>query len=272
MSDADKQSGFEWQKGIWDELSGIYVDEIEGRFGPVFKYLFDRAKLKSGERVLDLGTGTGQIAFAAKSMVGDEGKVTAVDISPEMLTRAEDGANKRGISNIEFLEGRAEKIPVADNSYDAVLASLSMMYVIERDTAAKEIARILRPSGRFIAAVWADRDKSDIVKFQTIAGSFAPKPPVEGVGPGALAEPDAFLAQLRDAGLSATAELEFTDFEFPNFELAWSALAVVTTANLDPSVQEAAKVAVKKEMWAKDNEPRHFKNGTIYISATKPNS
>ena len=121
------------------------------------------------------------------------GKVTAVDISGEMLARVRVGAQARDLSNIVSAEGRGEAIPVPDQSHDAVLASLSLMYVIDRAAAAREIARVLRPGGRFVAAVWAGADQTDIVQFQQIAGSFAPAPPVEGVGPGALADATQFI-------------------------------------------------------------------------------
>ena len=85
-----------------------------------------------------------------------------------------------------------------------MLASLSLMYVIDREAAAHEIARVLRPGGRLVGAVWAGPERADIVLLQQTAGSFAPEPPVPGVGPGALGEPASFLAQLGEAGLKHT--------------------------------------------------------------------
>src|SRR5215213_4240152 len=74
------------------------------------------------------------------------------------------------------------------------------------------IARVLRPGGRLVAAVWAGPEQCDIVRFQQIAGSFAPPPPVPGVGPGALADPSPFLAQLEAAGIDARVETEILGF------------------------------------------------------------
>jgi SAM-dependent methyltransferase len=143
------------------------------------------------------------------------------------------------------------------------------MYVIDRATAAKELARVLRPGGRFVAAVWAGPAEADIVKFQQTAGSFAPTPPVQGVGPGALADPSEFFSQLRAAGLEANCEKVTTIFEFANFDAAWDALAGVTTAALEPNVQEDAKAAVRALMWPDGGAPRTFCNATQLISARK---
>jgi ubiquinone/menaquinone biosynthesis C-methylase UbiE len=79
-------------------------------------------------------------------------------------------------ANITFVEGRGEAIPADAGSIDAVLASLSLIYVIDRDAAAREIARVLRPGGRLVAAVWAGPERTDIVLFQQTAVADHPGP------------------------------------------------------------------------------------------------
>ena len=262
--------GFAWQVGVWDRMADVYQREIDSRFGPVVEQLLSRAGLGSGEEVLDLGTGTGAVALLAAAKIGSDGRVTAMDISPEMLEKARARFEALAIRNVAFAEGRAEAIPAHDHSFDAVLASLSLMYVIDRADAAQEIARVLRPGGRFIAAVWDGPEETDIVRFQQTAGSFSPAPPVEGVGPGALADPNPFLSQLEAAGLDARCEKATTSFRFANFQDAWDALAGVTTAALDPDVQEQAKAAVRELMWPDTDSPREFRNVTQFIAATRP--
>jgi SAM-dependent methyltransferase len=226
--------------------------------------LIRRAALQSGQQVLDLGTGTGSVAIKAASLIVPGGNVTAVDISPEMLDLARQRSASLGLTNIEFLEGRAEELPVT-GPFDAVLASLSLMYVIDRAAAAREIARVLRPGGGFVAAVWGGPEEADIVLFQQTAGSFAPAPPVPGVGPGALADPSGFLAELEGAGISASVESEMTGFVFADFSSAWDVLAGVTTAQLPPERQNEARAAVRAKMWPKGDGPRHFRNLTQFI-------
>jgi SAM-dependent methyltransferase len=264
-SSDNEQAALQWQVGVWDRMSPIYLREVDDRFTEIIGGVIRRAALQRGQQVLDLGTGTGSVAVRAASAVMPGGTVTAVDISPEMLRLAQQRAASMGLSNITFLEGRAEEIPVPSGRFDAVLASLSLMYAIDRVAAAREIARVLRPGGRLVAAVWGSPNDADIVRFQQTAGSFAPKPPVPGVGPGALADPAEFLAQLEQAGMSASVEAEKTSFAFADFSAAWDVLAGVTTAQLSSDRQEEAKAAVRAQMWPTGDGPRRFSNLTQFI-------
>ena len=260
-----EQGAFGWQVGIWDRISDTYVREIDSRFAPVVDRLLAHAALAPGEHVLDLGTGTGSVAVRAARLVGGSGQVLAIDPSPQMLARAGQRAASLGAANITLREGRGESIPADDAAFDAALASLSLMYHIDRAVAAHEIARVLRPGGRLVAAVWAGPDQCDIVRFQQAAGRFAPAPPVPGVGPGAMADAAPFLAQLAGAGIDAAVEQETTSFQFPNFESAWDVLAGVTAAGLPPEQQQQAKAAVMAAMWPEPDKPREFRNLTQFI-------
>jgi len=262
---ATDQQALAWQVGVWNGISEIYLREIDRRFAPVVDVVMTRAALSPGERVLDLGTGTGAVAERAAEVVGPGGHVVGLDISLQMLASARARVVARGWTHVTLQEGRAEAIPADDSSFDVVLASLSLMYVIDREAAAREIARVLRPNGRLVAAVWAGPDECDIVRFQQTAGSFAGPPPVPGVGPGALADPHIFLQQLAAAGIEARAESEVLGFEIDSFALAWDALARVTTAHLAPELQANAKEVVRAAIYPLGDGPRHFRNVTHFI-------
>ena len=254
-----------WQVGVWDRISQTYLREIDSRFAPVVEQVIRRAALKPGHRVLDLGTGTGAVALQAAPLVGPAGQVTGADPSSEMLDLAQQRAARLGHANLNFEVGSAEAIQAEDASFDAVLACLSLMYVVDRAAAARECARVLRPGGRFVAAVWARPEECDIVLFQQTAGRFAPPPPVPGVGPGALADPAPFVNQLEEAGIDASVETEVLGFDFDDFSSAWEVLAEVTTAALEPEQREEAKAAVQAAMWPGGVGPRHFRNVTQFI-------
>jgi SAM-dependent methyltransferase len=182
-----------------------------------------------------------------------------------MLAVAQQRAEAMGVGNVRFREGRAEAVPVDDGAVHVVLASLSLMYVIDRAAAAREIGRVLRPGGQLVAAVWAGPEQCDIVLFQQTAGRFAPQPPVTGVGPGALADPMPFLQQLAEAGITAHVETETLGFDYENFDLAWDVLAGTSAADLAPDRQQMAREAVKALMWPHGDGLRHFRNLTQFI-------
>jgi SAM-dependent methyltransferase len=265
LSAHDYREGVAWQRRIWDRYPEIYQREVDKRFAPVVQQVIRRAALAPGQQVLDLGTGTGSVALEAASLVAPSGEVLAVDLSPAMLAVAQQRAGARGVMNVRCREGRAEVIPAANGAFDVVLASLSLMYAVDRATAAREIARVLRPGGRLVAAVWAGPDQCDIVRFQQTAGRFAPTPPVPGVGPGALADPSPFLGQLAEAGLAAQVETETLGFDFDSFAQAWEVMAHVTTSQLAPAQQHEAQAAVLAAMWPHGDGPRHFRNVTQFI-------
>lgn len=266
MVDANQENeGLAWQIEVWNRISQTYVSEIDRRFRPVTGSVIDRAALLVGESVLDLGTGTGAVAEQAAVAVGPSGRVIALDISPEMLAIARQRFTGLELGNATVREGRAESIPVDDDTIDCVLASLSMMYVIDRATAAREIARTLKPGGRFLASVWAGPEECDIVLFQQTAGRFAGPPPVAGVGPAALADAREFLGELEAAGIHAHVEKQELGFDFEDFTSAWDALAGVTTAHLSADQQQEAKDAVMAAMYPDGDGPRHFRNVTQFI-------
>jgi SAM-dependent methyltransferase len=103
---------------------------------------------RPGERVVDVGSGTGMDAMVAAKAVGSEGRVIGVDMTPEMLERAREGAEEAEISNVEFREGLAEQLPVEDGWADLVISNGVINLVPDKVGAYREIARALKPGGR----------------------------------------------------------------------------------------------------------------------------
>jgi SAM-dependent methyltransferase len=106
------------------------------------------ANLKSGETVLDLGSGAGFDAFLAAKNVGKEGKVIGVDMTREMITKAKKNADKMGVGNVEFRLGEIEKLPVPDNSVDVVLSNCVINLSPDKRAVFEELFRVLKPGGR----------------------------------------------------------------------------------------------------------------------------
>ena len=110
------------------------------------------AGLKPGETVLDLGSGAGLDVFLAAERVGPEGKVHGVDMTEEMLAKANTNAveftRRTGLDNIQFHQGQIEAIPLPDASVDVVLSNCVLNLSPDQGIVWKEIARVLRPGGR----------------------------------------------------------------------------------------------------------------------------
>jgi len=106
------------------------------------------AALKSGEVVLDLGSGAGFDSFLAAKQVGSKGKVIGVDMTPDMIIRAEENAIKGSFDNVEFRLGEIEKLPVEDNCIDVILSNCVINLSPDKPSVYKEAYRVLRPGGR----------------------------------------------------------------------------------------------------------------------------
>jgi SAM-dependent methyltransferase len=104
--------------------------------------------LKPGEVVLDLGGGGGVDCFIAAKRVGLNGRVTGVDMTPEMDSRARENARKGGYSNVEFRLGEIEHLPVEDESVDVVISNCVINLAPDKGQVYREAFRVLRPGGR----------------------------------------------------------------------------------------------------------------------------
>lgn len=106
------------------------------------------AHLKLGEVVVDLGSGGGLDVFLAAKQVGPTGKAIGIDMTPEMVERANRAAEKQGLSNIEFHLASIDKTPLLDNSVDCVISNCVVNLATDKPAVFKEIFRMLKPGGR----------------------------------------------------------------------------------------------------------------------------
>jgi len=107
------------------------------------------AKLAPGEIVLDLGSGGGIDVLLSARRVGPTGKAYGLDMTNEMLAVAEENKRKSGLTNVEFLKGEIENIPLPDNSVDVILSNCVINLSGDKDRVLREAFRVLKPGGRF---------------------------------------------------------------------------------------------------------------------------
>lgn len=130
----------------YDHLDG-YVPDADLSLGcgvPV-----DFAEIGHGDHILDLGSGAGNDCFVARSLTGDTGYVTGIDFTEQMIRKAEENRMKLGYSNVEFIIGDIEEMPLPDNSYDVVLSNCVLNLVPDKEKAFSEIFRVLKSNGHF---------------------------------------------------------------------------------------------------------------------------
>jgi arsenite methyltransferase len=107
------------------------------------------AELKPGEVVLDLGSGGGIDVLLSARRVGPTGKAFGLDMTDEMLALAEENKRKSGLTNVEFLKGEIESIPLSDNSVDVIISNCVINLSGDKDRVLTEAYRVLKPGGRF---------------------------------------------------------------------------------------------------------------------------
>lgn len=133
-----------------DDLDRIPADAIDSFAG--VGYFFDLAGLQPGERVLDLGSGSGMDAFTAALAVGPQGRVTGIDLTDAQLAKAERLRTEHGIDHVSFQHGYIEQLPFDDASFDVVISNGVINLAPDKPRVFAEAARVLRPAGRLAIA------------------------------------------------------------------------------------------------------------------------
>ncbi len=135
-----------------DIYDALFVPALFRQWGSV---IAAEAGIGIGDRVIDVGCGTGVLALAALDLVGAEGKVVGLDPNPDML-----GVARSKTSRIAWRAGRAEDIPFLDESFDAAVSQFALMFFEDRAKGLREMMRVLKPGGRLAVAVCGALDHS----------------------------------------------------------------------------------------------------------------
>lgn len=170
----------------------------EPLFGPYSMWLAELCKIEKGMHVLDVGCGIGVSTFPLLYMIGQEGKVTGIDVSAHSISRAAKRAKYLQISNASFSVCNAEKIDFLDSIFDCVLSSFVINQVIDRGRVLSEMIRVLKPGGNLGFAIpGADHFK----EFFDVAASVLKEKSFHHQKNKLLTAPDAYQSLLKSLGI-----------------------------------------------------------------------
>ena len=148
-----RESAFYWQK---------YADTIRTMFGPITQALIDGAEITEGDAVLDVAGGAGEPSLTIAGIVGPTGSVICTDVTAEMVAAAQSEAQRHGVTNISFRQCAADSLPFENDSFDAVVCRLGVMFFPDPLAGLQEMLRVTKQDGVIALAVW---DKSELNPF-----------------------------------------------------------------------------------------------------------
>lgn len=168
----------------------------------------EHANIKEGDTVLDLGSGAGNDVFVARRIVGEKGHVIGVDMTEAMIEKANENKQKLGYTNIDFILGEIENLPLKDNSIDVSVSNCVLNLVPDKKKAYQEVYRVLKSGGHF--------SMSDIVLQGTLPkGIMKATEMYAGCISGAL-EQDDYIEAIKEAGFKNIKITKEQEVEIPD--------------------------------------------------------
>ena len=260
--------GWQTSARYWDKYRAVITE----MFAPLTSALVEEAQIGIGQKVLDIGGGSGEPSLTIARIVGPTGSVMYTDPVAGMLESAQAEAGRRGLTNIHFKRCSADDLPFADCTFDVAIGRLSAMFFVDPVTAVREALRVVLKDGRVAFAVWGpteanpffssitdvidqfldglpqDSDASDTFRF-AVPGKLA----------GALKQSDADNVIERQLNFRIEAAISFEQFWQLRTEMSETLrekMARLTAAQL-PTVKQAVADAAQK----------YFVSGTMSFPA-----
>jgi ubiquinone/menaquinone biosynthesis C-methylase UbiE len=190
-----RESAFYWQK---------HAVTIRTMFGPITQALIEDSDITEGDTVLDVAGGAGEPSLTIAETVGPTGSVTCTDVTAEMVAAAQSQAQQHGVTNIAFRQCAADSLPFENNSFDAVVCRLGVMFFPDPLAGLREMLRVTKHGAMLSLAVW---NKGELNPFSylitdVLARHFGAAPPAAANAPGAFrfAEHGSLARILSEAG------------------------------------------------------------------------
>lgn len=222
------------QLGIeeYSRLASTYDGHAAPYHAPIVRRILELADLERGERVLDLGCGTGILAFEASKMVGKSGRVLGIDLAPGMVELALSKMGEKGASNLEFRQMDCRFLSLPESAFDAALACLGIPS-LGHGRCFGEVYRVLSPGGRFVFSEWAGKETPLGRTFKEVLAEHRATDPPEALRKllearqclretgetAAFRDPESVMAKLRALGfVHVEWEAGTCRMVFPNLE------------------------------------------------------
>jgi ubiquinone/menaquinone biosynthesis C-methylase UbiE len=211
--------------------------------------LLRAARLRQGQRVLDVATGTGAAAEAAAAIVGPSGSVVGGDVSPDMLAIARQNLRNLPVE-LQLLD--AHRLPFPDGSFDAVLCQLGLMFFADRPLALQEFFRVVQPGGYVAVSVNSTPERSLFLRVGVTIADYVPAKHEMFWRPFSIREPGRLRALFDNAGFSdCSVQSEIRDIRFASFDDYFSGIEKGATVSgqefvlLPDDVRHAVREAVR---------------------------
>ncbi|HZR78650.1 MAG TPA: methyltransferase domain-containing protein [Chthoniobacterales bacterium] len=252
----------------WDKYRAL----IAQMFAPLTSHLIEEARIGPGQKVLDIGGGSGEPSLTISEIVGPSGSVMFIDPIANMVETAQAEAGRRGLLNIQFKQCSADELPFADGTFDVAVGRLSAMFFADPVVAVRETLRTIRHDGQIAFAVWGPEEANPFFStINDVADRFVEPVEQDPDAPDAFrfAVPGKLAAIMEKAGAVNVIErpLKF-QIEAPiAFEQFWQLRSEMseylreTLARLSPAQHPAIKQA------AADAAERYFLDGKMSFPA-----
>jgi len=259
-----------WQTSAryWDKYRVL----IEQMFAPLTSGLIEEARIGIGQKVLDIGGGSGEPSLTISSIVGPTGSVMYTDPAAGMVESAQAEAHRRGLTNIRFRQCSADDLPFPDRTFDVAVGRLSVMFFVDPVKAVREALRVILEGGYVSFVVWGPKEANPF--FSVIADvidRFVEGPPEDSGARDVFrfAVPGELAGILQQAGAKHVVErrLDFQIEAAVSFEQFWQLRTEMSgtlrekMARLAPAQLPTVKQAVA------DAARRYFVSGTMNFPA-----
>ena len=269
----------------WTETAKYWIqysDTLRAIFAPLTEALIEQASIEVGQNVLDVAGGSGEPGLTIAEKVRPGGSVTCTDAVAEMVEAARYDATKRGLANVQFRQCKADSLPFPDNSFDAVVSRLGIMFFPDPLAAVREMLRVTKPDGNLALAVWG---KSEVNPFcyvvTNVLAQHVDSPPADPDAPNAFrfAEAGKLARVMTDAGASEIDERVLTlNLESPiTAHQFWTMRSLVSDTLREKLAklpgEEQAQIGREVEHEAADFFPHNqmnFPAQMVLVSGKKP--